>query len=59
MYQLQYDPGLTAYEIERRMAAAGRSPADQRRTSQQVITDALRREDLWRLVRRATSRAGR
>ncbi|MDX5319145.1 MAG: hypothetical protein LPK38_07345 [Actinomycetes bacterium] len=58
MYQLQYDPGLTTYEIERR-TAAGRNPAAPRRTSPQVIREALVREDLWRILRRPTSRRER
>lgn len=51
MYQLQYDPGLMNYEIERRQAA-GRNPARNRRTSPQTIREALVREDSWRILHR-------
>ncbi|MGM0386717.1 MAG: hypothetical protein ACQERF_12165 [Actinomycetota bacterium] len=58
MYQLQYDPGLTSYEIERR-TAAGTNPAGSRRTSAQLIRESLVREDLWRLLHRAVPRRER
>lgn len=58
MYQLQYDPGFTTYEIERR-TADGRNPKARRRTSPQVIHEALVREDQWRLFHRATPRRER
>ena len=53
MYQLQYDPGFTTYEIERR-TADGRNPKARRRTSPQVIREAPllgREDDLTRIVR--------
>ncbi len=53
MFILQYDPGLTGYEIERRRSAAGlRDATAARRPSLQVIREALAREDLRRISAR-------